>query len=104
MPPTMTIKMQIEDQLGSNPEEGVIRSCAMCESAYDLPPNRLPTVTLIGRPISSSTQCVAVGGLGSDSDADQASDPTPNNTQTILQPHGRSILALQGQVGARNAQ
>jgi hypothetical protein len=28
----------------------------------------------------------------------------PLPTQTILQPHGRSILALQGQVGARDAQ
>jgi hypothetical protein len=31
------------------------------------PPNRPPTVTLVGRPINSSTQCVAVRGLGSDS-------------------------------------
>src|SRR6266516_1838590 len=29
IPPTMTIKMQIEDQLGSKPEEGVMRRCAM---------------------------------------------------------------------------
>src|SRR6266851_1366262 len=28
----------------------------------------------------------------------------PLPTQTILQPHGRSILAVQGQVGARDAQ
>jgi hypothetical protein len=25
---------------------------ARCESAYDLSPNRLPTVTLVGRPIN----------------------------------------------------
>src|ERR1700681_3806088 len=50
-----------------------------CESAYDLTPNRLPTVTLVGRPINSSIQCVAVHGLGADLDAERASDPTPNN-------------------------
>jgi len=50
-----------------------------CESACDLTNNRLPTVTLVGRAINSSIQCVAVRGLGSDLDADRASDPTPNN-------------------------
>jgi hypothetical protein len=50
-----------------------------CESAYDLTPSRLPTVTLVRRPINSSTQCVAVRGLGSDLHADRASDPAPNN-------------------------
>jgi len=58
----------------------VSRLGAICESAYDLTPKRLPTVTLVGRPINSSIQCVAVRGLGSDLDADRASDPTPNNT------------------------
>ncbi len=36
-----------------------------CESACDLTPNRLPTVTLVGRTINSSIQCVAMHGLGS---------------------------------------
>jgi hypothetical protein len=39
-----------------------------CESAYDLTPNRL--VTLVGCPINSSIQCVAVRGLGSDLGSD----------------------------------
>jgi glycerol-3-phosphate cytidylyltransferase len=54
-----------------------------CESAYDLTPKRLPTVTLVGRPINSSIQCVAVRGLGSDLDANRASDPTPNNSSRV---------------------
>ncbi len=40
-----------------------------------------PNVTLVGRPINSSIQCVAARRLGSDVDADRASDPTPNNIQ-----------------------
>jgi hypothetical protein len=40
-----------------------------CESAHDLTPKRLPTVTLVGRPINSPIQCVAGRGLGSDLDA-----------------------------------
>jgi hypothetical protein len=55
-----------------------------CESAYHLIPNRLPTVTLVRCPINSSTQCVAVRGLGSDLHADRASDPRPNNTKRSL--------------------
>ena len=43
-------------------------------------PNRLPTVTLVRRPINSSIQCVAGRELGSGVDADYASDPAPNNT------------------------
>ena len=54
--------------------------CSKCESACDLTPNRLPTVTLVGHTINSSIQCVAMRGLGSDLDADRAPDPTPNNT------------------------
>jgi hypothetical protein len=56
---------------------------ASCESACDLTPSRLPTVTLVGHTINSSIQCVARRGLGSDLDAVRAPDPTPNNS---LQP------------------
>jgi hypothetical protein len=52
-----------------------------CESACTLTPNRLPIVTLVGRPINPSMQCVAGRVLGSDLNADRASDPTPNNRQ-----------------------
>src|ERR1700723_1141589 len=52
----------------------------ICESACDLTPNRLPTVTLVGHTINSSIQCVAMRGVDSDLDADRAPDPTPNNT------------------------
>jgi hypothetical protein len=65
----------------------VSRLGAICESAYDLTPKRLPTVTLVGRPINSSIQCVAVRGLGSDLDADRASDPTPNNNPSCGRSH-----------------
>ena len=41
-----------------------------CESACDLTPNRLPTVTLVGHTINSSIQCVAMRGLGSDLGSD----------------------------------
>jgi hypothetical protein len=65
-----------------------------CESAYELTPNRLPTVTLVGRPINSSTQCVAVRGPGSDSDADRASDPTPNNSSGNQRLRARWLISL----------
>jgi hypothetical protein len=48
---------------------------ADCESACDLTPHRLPTVTLVGHTINSSIQCVAMRGLGSDLDADRAPGP-----------------------------
>jgi hypothetical protein len=54
-----------------------------CETARDLTPNRLPTVTLVGRTINSSIQCVAVRRLGSDLDADRTSDTEPNNTLSM---------------------
>jgi hypothetical protein len=53
-----------------------------CESACDLTPHRLPTVTLVGHTINSSIQCVAMRGLGSDLDADRAPGPTPNNSNS----------------------
>jgi hypothetical protein len=52
-----------------------------CESASDLTPDRLPTVTLVGHTINSSIQCFAMRGLGSDLDADRSPGPTPNNIQ-----------------------
>jgi hypothetical protein len=51
-----------------------------CETARDLTPNRLPTVTLVGLTISRLIQCVTARGMGSNFDADRTSDPTPNNT------------------------
>ncbi len=42
-------------------------------------------------PISSSIQCVAVRGLGSDLDADRASDPTPNNSQSTTLASGAGL-------------
>jgi hypothetical protein len=50
-----------------------------CETARDLTPNRLPTVTLVGLTISRLIQCVTARGMGSNFDADRTSDPTPNN-------------------------
>ena len=38
----------------------------VCEAARDLCPNRLPTVTLVGRTTSSLMQCVTARGMGSD--------------------------------------
>ena len=61
-----------------------MRDEADCESACDLTPNRLPTVTPAGRTINSSIQCVAVRGLGPDLDADRAAFPTPNNNFALL--------------------
>src|ERR1700733_7342464 len=54
--------------------------CNGCETARDLTPNRLPTVTLVGLTISRLIQCVTARGMGSNFDADRTSDPTPNNT------------------------
>jgi hypothetical protein len=52
----------------------------VCETARDLSPNRLPTMTLVGRTTSSLMQCVTARGMGSDLNADRTSDPTPNNS------------------------
>jgi hypothetical protein len=70
-----------------------------CESACDLTPNRLPTLTLVGHTINSSIQCVAMRGLGSDSDADRAPDLMPNNILTQLRHKAASVAELASQPG-----
>ena len=73
-------------------------------------PNRLPTVTLVGRTINLSIQCVAMRRLWSDLDADQASDPTPKdklirgtqNTSSLAQINARlEIGGIDTQLGQR---
>ena len=77
---------------------------SVCESACDLTPNRLPTVTLVGHTINSSIQCVAMRGLGSDLDAVRAPDPTPNNKQEANQPLALENIERQRLQCRQNAQ
>jgi hypothetical protein len=61
----------------------------MCESACDLTPNRLPTLTLVGHTINSSIQCVAMRGLGFDLDAFERQ--TPRRITAGIRPGGRRV-------------
>jgi hypothetical protein len=78
-----------------------------CETARDLTPNRLPTVTLVGLTISRLIQCVTARGMGSNFDADRTSDPTPNNMHKLHEPRaryvprGRAFLRNWGEVHRR---